>query len=71
MIERIPLVISGACVIHYMILMKENLNLDLELQQDLKVIGHDVVGDNVAAREAHAAAVQKRDEIATGLAMHM
>ncbi|XP_045106663.1 putative nuclease HARBI1 [Portunus trituberculatus] len=70
-VERIPLVIAGACVMHNIILMKENLNLDLEIQQDLKVIGHDVGDDNVAARQIHAAAVQKRDEIATGLAMHM
>lgn len=69
-VERIPLVISGACVMHNIILMKENLNLDLEIQQDLEVIEHEV-GAYVAAREAHAAAVQKRDEIAIGLAMHM
>ncbi|XP_045122685.1 putative nuclease HARBI1 [Portunus trituberculatus] len=70
-LEMIDVEISGACVMHNIILMKENLNLDLEIQQDLEVIGHDVGVDNVAAREARSAVVQKRDEIATGLAMHM
>ena len=51
--------------------MQENLHLDLELQ-DLEVIRqHDVGGDNDAPRQAHDVAVQKRDDIAAGLAMHM
>lgn len=70
-IEKIPMVISAACVLHNVILMKENLNLDIELQ-DLKInIEHEVGNELVGARRAHASAVQKKDEIATDMARHM
>ena len=70
-VPQIPLVISGACVLHNVILRKENLNLEIE-HLDLEAIRqHDVGGDDGAPRQAHAVAVQKRDEIAALLARHM
>lgn len=60
-IEYIPRVNSGACVLHNIILMKETLDLDLELWK-LNLDAHvdDVI--LIQAQPPQADAIEKRDQ---------
>lgn len=68
-VEKIPLVVSGACVLHNVILMKENLDLNVELENlNVEQVPD---GEGVFARPPRAVAVEKRDQLAHYMARFM
>ena len=81
-IDKIPLIITGACVLHNFILIKEHPDINVELQefnmvpQNVEGLNaepqpQDVEGEAEPRHQQRAAAVAKRDQLALQMARLM